>query len=64
MNIKELKEYIKDLPDELEIAYFDDWDYNIASYIDIREETPYIYTWGNPTHKKLDKQKLLIFEYA
>jgi hypothetical protein len=37
MNIKELKEYIKDLPDDMEIAYMDFW----------RKEKPYFRIHNN-----------------
>ncbi len=64
MNILELKNYIKDLHDDMEIAYFDQefHDYIIPQKAEVRKERWYYYTWKNPAFEAGDKKDLLILD--
>lgn len=64
MNIKQLKEYINDLPDDMEMAYFDcEFCYPIlVTSVEVREEQVYKYIKNNLRYEADIKNNLLILE--
>lgn len=58
MNIKELKEYIQDLPDDMEIATNDDWLYYVVS--DLSVEITSVVTRDDPDYDFTSKNVLII----